>query len=247
MFAAKIRHDHMTRANVTRKGINALAGSPAWPLDKSRNPAWPLDKSRNWNAKAEIFDWLAEISKLYYTVEQSNDRKSSRLAAAFVDTSEGDPATREHENVKTCREHLLQEARKCNRHKSRDEETTAVLWWTSRVCISLHMKCGMVRQCILLMTLATINENIWLGHIASLNPYSEMLPDGTRLFIDFPTYMEDSVFLGLHHFNVRAKLSCVAAFAWFVTRMLMIDIINTLLSPLVASQPFLSCQPDHHH
>jgi hypothetical protein len=40
---------------------------------------------------------------------------------------ERDPATCEHENVKTSREHLLQEARKCNQHKSRDEETTAVL------------------------------------------------------------------------------------------------------------------------
>jgi hypothetical protein len=135
----------------TRNGINALAGSPAWPLDKSRNPACPLDKSRNWNAKAEIFDWLAELSRLYYTVEQSNDRKSSRLAAAFVDTSEG--ARPCHVWAWECKD-----KQRTSASRSKKMQPAQIKGWRDhcstmmnfKSLLHFHMKCGMVRQCILL-------------------------------------------------------------------------------------------------
>jgi len=83
-----------------------------------------------------------------------------------------------------------------------------------------------------------LNETVRLAHVASLNPYSDVLPDGTREIVDLILYIEASVFLALHHFNERSSevLPHLPDLLQNCNTYMTVDILDTLLSPLVASR-----------
>ena len=146
------------------------------------------------------------------------------------------PRARNNENVKTSRARLLQE----ENATSTNQEEMRPLQYYDELRESTFPHETRDGSAMYRVNDTSRNETIRLAHIASLNPYSEMLPDGTRLFIEFLAYMEASVFLGLHHFNERSAdvLPHLPDLLQECNVHMTIDIIDTLLSPLVASRTF---------
>lgn len=84
-------------------------------------------------------------------------------------------------------------------------------------------------------------ETVRLGHVANVYPYSEILSDGTRTPNESLIYIEAGMFLALKTFNERSPtiLPDLPDILGDCNIYLTIDILDTILSPIVACQKAL--------
>jgi hypothetical protein len=85
-------------------------------------------------------------------------------------------------------------------------------------------------------------EIIRLGHVANIYPYSEILSDGTRTPNESLIYIEAGMFLAIKTFNERSPsiLPNLPEILRGCNIYLTMDILDTILSPIVASEKALS-------
>lgn len=97
------------------------------------------------------------------------------------------------------------------------------------------------RQGSAMFRINTPNETVRLAHLLSIHPYSEILANGDRIPVDELAYVEASSFLAVHHFNERspAVLPDLPELLGDCNVYLTVDIVDTILSPIVASRKAL--------
>jgi len=153
------------------------------------------------------------------------------------------PESRTYETESSCKKIELQELRSLGEEIDETDTNAKApnrplhYWDDLRNSTTFETKHGSA-----VFRVKTTDETVRLAHVLSIHPYSEMLASGERIPVDELAYVEASAFLALHHFNERnpVVLPDLPELIGDCDVYMTIDIVDTVLSPIVASRKALN-------